>query len=152
MSCSNQATACLPVCLPASLSPSRPPGAVFDRQASVRRSLINTDTVSRRPKKVKRRKTISGLPDNINLELGMVHCGASRHVAPCCPQTCTQHSGTSTTPLLPSAAFCFQSNLTLKKNRKTTTTLNSDHVKKQTKGPIVEFASLPLIMMFTASC
>ncbi|XP_028295101.1 NHS-like protein 1 isoform X2 [Gouania willdenowi] len=45
-------------------------GAVFDRQASVRRSLINTDTVSRRSKKVKRRKTISGLPDDINLELG----------------------------------------------------------------------------------
>ncbi|XP_053192804.1 NHS-like protein 1 [Scomber japonicus] len=44
-------------------------GAVFDRQASVRRSLINTDTVSRRPKKVKRRKTISGLPDNFNQEL-----------------------------------------------------------------------------------
>ncbi|XP_051265980.1 NHS-like protein 1 isoform X2 [Dicentrarchus labrax] len=44
-------------------------GAVFDRQASIRRSLINTDTVSRRPKKVKRRKTISGLPDNINQEL-----------------------------------------------------------------------------------
>ncbi|KAG7244146.1 hypothetical protein INR49_004219, partial [Caranx melampygus] len=44
-------------------------GAVFDRQASFRRSLINTDTVSRRPKKVKRRKTISGLPDNINQEL-----------------------------------------------------------------------------------
>ncbi|XP_034556001.1 LOW QUALITY PROTEIN: NHS-like protein 1 [Notolabrus celidotus] len=44
-------------------------GAVFDRQASIRRSLINTDTVSRRPKKVKRRKTISGLPDNINLEI-----------------------------------------------------------------------------------
>ncbi|XP_069552695.1 NHS-like protein 1 isoform X2 [Brachyistius frenatus] len=44
-------------------------GAVFDRQASIRRSLINTDTVSRRPKKVKRRKTISGLPDNINHEL-----------------------------------------------------------------------------------
>ncbi|XP_026175099.1 NHS-like protein 1 isoform X3 [Mastacembelus armatus] len=44
-------------------------GAVFDRQASIRRSLINTDTVSRRPKKVKRRKTISGLPDNITQEL-----------------------------------------------------------------------------------
>ncbi|KAM9840660.1 NHS-like protein 1 [Aulostomus maculatus] len=44
-------------------------GAVFDRQASIRRSLINTDTVSRRPKKVKRRKTISGLPENINQEL-----------------------------------------------------------------------------------
>ncbi|XP_051909401.1 NHS-like protein 1 isoform X3 [Hippocampus zosterae] len=44
-------------------------GAVFDRQASVRRSLVSTDTVSRRPKKVKRRKTISGLPDNVDLEL-----------------------------------------------------------------------------------
>ncbi|XP_047184626.1 NHS-like protein 1 isoform X5 [Scophthalmus maximus] len=44
-------------------------GAVFDRQATIRRSLINTDTVSRRPKKVKRRKTISGLPENFNLEL-----------------------------------------------------------------------------------
>ncbi|XP_019729263.1 NHS-like protein 1 isoform X3 [Hippocampus comes] len=43
-------------------------GAVFDRQASVRRSLVSTDTVSRRPKKVTRRKTISGLPDNVDLE------------------------------------------------------------------------------------
>lgn len=62
------------------LSPSRPLGATFDRQASIRRSLINTDTVSRRPKKVKRRKTISGLPDNICTELGMVYtqsCSAS---------------------------------------------------------------------------
>ncbi|KAG7282055.1 hypothetical protein CRUP_023571 [Coryphaenoides rupestris] len=42
---------------------------VFDRQASHRRSLINTDTVSRRPKKVNRRKTISGLPDNFAPEL-----------------------------------------------------------------------------------
>lgn len=78
---------CLPVCLPALLSPSRLPGAVFDRQASIRRSLINTDTVSRRPKKVKRRKTISGLPDNINLELGMDHCGAT-----CCPLLSTDLS------------------------------------------------------------
>ncbi|XP_061559846.1 NHS-like protein 1 isoform X3 [Phycodurus eques] len=44
-------------------------GAVFDRQASVRRSLVNADAVSRRPKKVKRRKTISGLPDDVDLEL-----------------------------------------------------------------------------------
>ncbi|XP_070705139.1 NHS-like protein 1 isoform X2 [Pempheris klunzingeri] len=53
-------------------------GAVFDRQASIRRSLINTDTVSRRPKKVKRRKTISGLPDNINQELAKGHGGELR--------------------------------------------------------------------------
>ncbi|XP_022541835.2 NHS-like protein 1 isoform X2 [Astyanax mexicanus] len=44
-------------------------GETFDRQASVRRSLINTDTLVRRPKKVKRRKTISGLPDNLQQEL-----------------------------------------------------------------------------------
>ncbi|XP_041832701.1 NHS-like protein 1 isoform X2 [Melanotaenia boesemani] len=53
-------------------------GAVFDRQASIRRSLINTDTVSRRPKKVKRRKTISGLPDNINQELARGRSGELR--------------------------------------------------------------------------
>lgn len=89
---------CLPVCPPALLSPSRLPGAVFDRQASVRRSLINTDTVSRRPKKVKRRKTISGLPDNFNQELGMDHCGAI-----CCPLLSTdlyQHSGQASLALL----------------------------------------------------
>ncbi|XP_041661094.1 NHS-like protein 1 isoform X4 [Cheilinus undulatus] len=55
--------------VPTDIVPINVTGAVFDRQASIRRSLINTDTVSRRPKKVKRRKTISGLPDNINLEL-----------------------------------------------------------------------------------
>uniref|UniRef100_A0AAY4B8K0 NHS-like protein 1 n=1 Tax=Denticeps clupeoides TaxID=299321 RepID=A0AAY4B8K0_9TELE len=44
-------------------------GETFDRQASVRRSFINTDTVARRPKKVKRRKTISGVPDNVQQEL-----------------------------------------------------------------------------------
>ncbi|XP_071388370.1 NHS-like protein 1 [Centroberyx affinis] len=55
--------------VPTDIVPINVTGAVFDRQASIRRSLINTDTVSRRPKKVKRRKTISGLPDNFNLEL-----------------------------------------------------------------------------------
>lgn len=55
--------------VPTDIVPINVTGAVFDRQASVRRSLINTDTVSRRPKKVKRRKTISGLPDNFNHEL-----------------------------------------------------------------------------------
>ncbi|KAJ8410194.1 hypothetical protein AAFF_G00201750 [Aldrovandia affinis] len=44
-------------------------GETFDRQASVRRSLVNTDTVVRRAKKVKRRKTITGVPDNIQKEL-----------------------------------------------------------------------------------
>lgn len=44
-------------------------GENFDRQASLRRSLIYTDTLVRRPKKVKRRKTITGVPDNIQKEL-----------------------------------------------------------------------------------
>ncbi|XP_019143787.3 NHS-like protein 1 isoform X7 [Corvus cornix cornix] len=46
-------------------------GENFDRQASIRRSLIYTDTVVRRPKKVKRRKTITGIPDNIQKELAV---------------------------------------------------------------------------------
>ncbi|KAJ8009704.1 hypothetical protein DPEC_G00094290 [Dallia pectoralis] len=55
--------------VPTDIIPINVTGATFDRQASTHRSLVNTDTVSRRPKKVKRRKTISGLPDNICLEL-----------------------------------------------------------------------------------
>ncbi|KAM4043459.1 NHS-like protein 1 isoform 1-T1 [Anomaloglossus baeobatrachus] len=47
-------------------------GENFDRQANFRRSLIHTDTVVRRPKKVKRRKTITGVPDNIQKELASV--------------------------------------------------------------------------------
>ncbi|NXH54268.1 NHSL1 protein, partial [Rhabdornis inornatus] len=46
-------------------------GENFDRQASIRRSLIYTDTVVRRPKKVKRRKTITGIPDSIQKELAV---------------------------------------------------------------------------------
>ncbi|XP_036901548.1 NHS-like protein 1 isoform X6 [Sturnira hondurensis] len=44
-------------------------GENFDLQASLRRSLIYTDTLVRGPKKVKRRKTITGVPDNIQKEL-----------------------------------------------------------------------------------
>ncbi|KAM3932305.1 NHS-like protein 1 isoform 3-T3 [Leptodactylus fuscus] len=47
-------------------------GENFDRQANFRRSLIHTDTVVRRPKNVKRRKTITGVPDNIQKELASV--------------------------------------------------------------------------------
>ncbi|KAI4801995.1 hypothetical protein KUCAC02_019859 [Chaenocephalus aceratus] len=43
--------------------------AVFDRQATVRRPSLTRTPCPRRPKKVKRRKTISGLPDNFNHEL-----------------------------------------------------------------------------------
>lgn len=58
-------------------------GENFDRQASLRRSLIYTDTLVRRPKKVKRRKTISGIPDIIQKELGMArqHCTLSPFLA-----------------------------------------------------------------------
>ncbi|XP_052010136.1 NHS-like protein 1 [Xyrauchen texanus] len=44
-------------------------GENFDRQASFRRSAANTDTIIRRPKRVQRRKTITGVPDNIQAEL-----------------------------------------------------------------------------------
>ncbi|XP_057199831.1 NHS-like protein 1 isoform X3 [Triplophysa rosa] len=44
-------------------------GENFDRQASFRRSLANTDTIIRRSKRVQRRKTITGVPDNIQTEL-----------------------------------------------------------------------------------
>ncbi|XP_041418767.1 NHS-like protein 1 isoform X1 [Xenopus laevis] len=55
-------------------------GETFDRQASFRRSLIHTDTVVRCPKKVKRRKTITGVPDNIQKELaGTGHTGLRWH-------------------------------------------------------------------------
>lgn len=47
-------------------------GENFDRQASFRRSIANTDTIIRRPKRVQRRKTITGVPDNIQTELGIV--------------------------------------------------------------------------------
>uniref|UniRef100_A0A8D0F6W1 Secreted protein n=1 Tax=Strix occidentalis caurina TaxID=311401 RepID=A0A8D0F6W1_STROC len=62
-------------------------GENFDRQASIRRSLIYTDTVVRRPKKVKRRKTITGIPDNIQKELGMAHqnCIPSKYVCASLP-------------------------------------------------------------------
>ncbi|XP_053344867.1 NHS-like protein 1 isoform X3 [Clarias gariepinus] len=53
-------------------------GMTFDRQASVRRSLINTDTLTRRPKKVKRRTTISGLPNNVQQELAKGRGGELR--------------------------------------------------------------------------
>ncbi|XP_047677648.1 NHS-like protein 1 isoform X1 [Tachysurus fulvidraco] len=44
-------------------------GENFDRQASFRRTIINTDTIIRRSKRVKRRKTITGVTDNIKREL-----------------------------------------------------------------------------------
>ncbi|XP_034274790.1 NHS-like protein 1 isoform X1 [Pantherophis guttatus] len=55
--------------VPTDVIPINVTGENFDRQASIRRSLIYTDTVVRRPKKMKRRKTITGVPDNIQREL-----------------------------------------------------------------------------------
>ncbi|XP_041063553.1 NHS-like protein 1 [Carcharodon carcharias] len=45
-------------------------GESFDRQAGTRRSLVRSDTALRRPTRIKRRKTITGLPDTIQKELG----------------------------------------------------------------------------------
>ncbi|XP_078086764.1 NHS-like protein 1 [Mustelus asterias] len=45
-------------------------GQSFDRQAGTRRSLVRSDTALRRPTRIKRRKTITGLPDTIQKELG----------------------------------------------------------------------------------
>ncbi|MCJ8736973.1 hypothetical protein PDJAM_G00018520 [Pangasius djambal] len=50
-------------------------GENFDRQASFRRTIINTDTIIRRSKRVKRRKTITGVPDNIKRELANEQTG-----------------------------------------------------------------------------
>ncbi|XP_051775228.1 NHS-like protein 1 isoform X3 [Erpetoichthys calabaricus] len=60
-------------------------GGTFDRQASIRRSLVNTDTVVKRPKKVKRRKTITGVPDNIQKELAGVGQNEVRGHSVCLP-------------------------------------------------------------------
>ncbi|KPP63059.1 NHS-like protein 1-like [Scleropages formosus] len=57
-------------CVHADIIPIDVTGENFDRQASIRRSLVNTDTMGRRAKKVRRRKTITGVPDNIQKELG----------------------------------------------------------------------------------
>ncbi|XP_078261566.1 NHS-like protein 1 [Rhinoraja longicauda] len=47
-------------------------GENFDRQAGNRRSLVHSDTPLRRPTKIKRRKTITGLPEAVQKELGAV--------------------------------------------------------------------------------
>ncbi|KAI1897251.1 hypothetical protein AGOR_G00081390 [Albula goreensis] len=64
--------------IPTDIIPINITGETFDRQASIRRSLVNTDTVVRRSKKVKRRKTITGVPDNIQKELALKGPGEGR--------------------------------------------------------------------------
>ncbi|TKS66682.1 NHS-like protein 1 [Collichthys lucidus] len=44
-------------------------GASFDRQASFRRVVSNTDSLSRRPRNLSRRKTVTGIPDDAGLKL-----------------------------------------------------------------------------------
>ncbi|KAK3563369.1 hypothetical protein QTP86_021847 [Hemibagrus guttatus] len=57
-------------------------GENFDRQASFRRTIINTDTIIRRSKRVKRRKTITGVPDNIKRELDAVFDSGTDNSSP----------------------------------------------------------------------
>uniref|UniRef100_A0A673Z8X8 Uncharacterized protein n=1 Tax=Salmo trutta TaxID=8032 RepID=A0A673Z8X8_SALTR len=46
-------------------------GESFERQASFRRALANTDSLIRHPRnKLTRRKTITGIPDDVPRELG----------------------------------------------------------------------------------
>ncbi|XP_059842687.1 NHS-like protein 1 isoform X3 [Hypanus sabinus] len=45
-------------------------GESFDRQASCRRSLVHSDSPLRRTTKIKRRRTITGLPEAVQKELG----------------------------------------------------------------------------------
>ncbi|XP_029941980.1 NHS-like protein 1 isoform X2 [Salarias fasciatus] len=40
-------------------------GESFDRQASFRRSIASTDSLTRRPRNLSRRKTVTGLPDDV---------------------------------------------------------------------------------------
>ncbi|XP_055043207.2 NHS-like protein 1 isoform X9 [Misgurnus anguillicaudatus] len=64
--------------VPTDIVPINVTGETFDRQASIRRSLKNTDTLTQRSKKVKRRKTISGVPDSVQLELAKGRGGELR--------------------------------------------------------------------------
>uniref|UniRef100_A0A672Z677 Uncharacterized protein n=1 Tax=Sphaeramia orbicularis TaxID=375764 RepID=A0A672Z677_9TELE len=43
----------------------------FDRQASFRRTLSNCDSLSRRPRNLSRRKTVTGIPEDVSRKLGM---------------------------------------------------------------------------------
>ncbi|XP_060687227.1 NHS-like protein 1 [Hemiscyllium ocellatum] len=54
-------------------------GESFDRQAGTRRSLVRSDTALRRTTRIKRRKTITGLPDTVQKELGSGQTPARGH-------------------------------------------------------------------------
>ncbi|XP_059504729.1 NHS-like protein 1 isoform X2 [Stegostoma tigrinum] len=54
-------------------------GESFDRQAGTRRSLVRSDAALRRTTRIKRRKTITGLPDTVQKELGSGQTPARGH-------------------------------------------------------------------------
>uniref|UniRef100_A0A4W6CPG4 Uncharacterized protein n=1 Tax=Lates calcarifer TaxID=8187 RepID=A0A4W6CPG4_LATCA len=46
-------------------------GESFDRQASFRRTASNIDSLSRRPRNLSRRKTVTGIPYDVTQKLGI---------------------------------------------------------------------------------
>lgn len=51
---------------PHGVSLSVPEGQSFDRQASLRRTLSNGDSLTRRPRNLSRRQTVTGLPEDVS--------------------------------------------------------------------------------------
>ncbi|XP_042372920.1 NHS-like protein 1, partial [Plectropomus leopardus] len=55
--------------VPADIVPINITGASFDRQASFRKVVSNTDSLSRQPRNLSRRKTVTGIPDDVTRKL-----------------------------------------------------------------------------------
>lgn len=93
-------------------------GESFDRQASVRRVVSNTDSLSRRPRNLSRRKTVAGIPDDVGRKLG-TSCTCSfplssinqsinhftSHVCPCRTRSITQFNHLSSLSRLAFGVF-----------------------------------------------
>lgn len=47
------------------------PGVGFDREASARCSLVHSQSVLQRRRKLRRRKTITGIPKRVQHDIGM---------------------------------------------------------------------------------
>lgn len=56
-------------------------GVGFDRDASVRCSLVHSQSVLQRRRKLRRRKTISGIPRRVQQDIGTVDCGTCTQIA-----------------------------------------------------------------------
>lgn len=54
-------------------------GESFDRQASFRRVVSNTDSLSRRSRNLSRRKTVTGIPGDVNRKLGIRSIHSTPH-------------------------------------------------------------------------